>query len=210
MKRSRAVSLVLLAGAGVLAWSLAKKDPSQAQEDVAAFTTEGDCVMTGKRDAAECQQGFATATERHRQSAPRFASKTDCEAEYGSNACESGARYGAGSSFVPIMVGYMMGAAAQRGVPPQPLYGDPRQPQEEQTTSSGGGGGGGGGSGGSSSRSRSYKTAAGTTIRTSSGSPVARAPSSEVRSVSRAPRVVSRGGFGSSGRSISSRSSSSS
>lgn len=202
MKRSRAVSLVLLAGAGVVAWSLAKRDPSQAEEDVYAFTTEGDCVMSGQRAAIDCQQGFATAADLHRQSAPRFASKSDCEAEYGANGCEPGARYGAGSAFVPIMVGYMMGAATRQALPPQPLYGDPQQPREEQATSSGGGGGGGGGSR-SSTRSRSFKTAAGTTIRTSIGSITARAPSSEVRSVSRSPRVVSRGGFGSTGRSIS-------
>jgi uncharacterized protein YgiB involved in biofilm formation len=207
MKRSHAVSLVMLAGVGAAAWGLAQLDPSQKSEEVATFGNESECVQAGQRQPEDCRAAFTQAQAAHERTAPRFESLSDCETQHGAGRCEMGSRIGAAGYFVPAMIGFMMARNAAQGLRAQPLYGaglvpPPPPPQQQQQQPASGGGGGGGGGSWSSGRG-SYRTSSGAVVESPGAAGFTRAPASEVRSPPTGPRVVSRGGFGSTGRSVS-------
>src|SRR3546814_781309 len=97
------------------------------------------CTVMGYSESA-CETAIAAATREHLQSAPRYATLADCEAEFGT--CESAAAAASdtpptqtpgpdqqtaqssmGSFFMPLMAGYMMGQMmGGRGAMAQPLY----------------------------------------------------------------------------------------
>ncbi len=207
MKRSHVVSFVLLAGVGATAYGLSRLDQSQKEDEVVTFGNEAECARVGHRTPEDCRAGFAEAQAAHAKAAPRYEAVADCEAQHGAGRCEPGSRIGAGSYFIPAMVGYMMARSVAQGLGARPLYGaglvpPPPPPREEQA--SGGGGGGGGGGRWSSGGSGAYRTSSGAVVESPGAAGFTRAPASEVRSVPSQPRVVSRGGFGSTGRSVSS------
>jgi uncharacterized protein YgiB involved in biofilm formation len=103
----------------------------------------------GLYSESACRTAIEAAQREHVTTAPRFASRQDCEASFGSGACgpspENGLTQGqgqqppvqqppgqqqtassGGSSFMPLFMGYMMGRAMSgNGMFSQPLY---RQP----------------------------------------------------------------------------------
>lgn len=206
MKRSHVVSLALLAGVGATAWGLSRLDPSQKEDEVLTFGNEAECMKVGHRTPDDCRTGFVEAQAEHARAAPRYEALADCEALHGAGRCEPGSRVGAGAYFIPAMIGYMMSRNLAQGLGARPLYGaglvpPPPPPREEQA--SGGGGGGGGGSRWTSSGGGAYRTSSGAVVESPGAAGFAKAPASEVRSAPSQPRVVSRGGFGSTGRSVS-------
>ncbi|MFY8113496.1 MAG: DUF1190 domain-containing protein [Rhabdaerophilum sp.] len=184
---------------------------------------------------AQCQRDFADASATHVQAAPKFPSQTDCEAQYGSQQCRP-ATFNGSSVFVPAMLGFMVanalngqrnsqallppmrtGTACPPGQTPETMPGCTAPPRSGSSTS------------GSGSGWRSYSTSSGHTVSrdtskaassavsvpgSATGAPVARTsigaiaarPSSYSRA-STSSSTVSRSGFGSTGRSISSSSS---
>jgi uncharacterized protein YgiB involved in biofilm formation len=133
-KRSRAAA-ALLTGAGALA--LAGCDEPR---DLTFFESAEQCRgAAGFSDFAEadCEAAFATAQAEHATQAPRYDSLSLCEERHGEGACappaEAGGApddaraQGGGASFMPFLMGYMMGnmmssgAAAYAG---RPLYRD--------------------------------------------------------------------------------------
>ena len=78
-----------------------------------------------EQPAEDCAKAFAGAEVEHEKSAPRFAARALCEAQYGG----CGAFHdGTGDWFVPAMVGFMLGHAPGTGavasVVSQPIYVD--------------------------------------------------------------------------------------
>jgi uncharacterized protein YgiB involved in biofilm formation len=209
MKRSRLVSLVLLAGVGATAWTLGRVDPSQKEDEVVTFGNEAECAQVGGRTPEDCRAALAQAQAEHAKAAPRYEALADCETQHGAGRCEPGSRVGAGSYFVPAMIGFMLARNLGQGLGARPLYGaglvpPPPPPRQEPA----GGGGGGGASRWTSGGSGAYRTASGTVVQSPGAAGVARAPATVVRSAPSQPRIVSRGGFGSTGRAISTSSSS--
>lgn len=127
MKRSVVVSLVIMGAASTLA----------ACEDTtiksSVFSTVDECSISTDYSRERCEQDFAEAKKAHEKYAPAFNSQVDCEAEFGAGKCEpaktenvaSDASSGSHSSFVPLMMGYMMGSRigeTNRSMAPQALY----------------------------------------------------------------------------------------
>lgn len=188
MKRSRTVSLVLLAGAGAAAFGFASIDPSQSEEEVRVYAGPSDCVSAGVRSATDCQGEYETARLLYPTAAPRYDSSSDCEAHHGPGHCVRGESVveSARGKHLPRMAGYVVGASADQALPPQPVF---EHDQQEQAHSGGHAAGFYGG----------YCTGSGARIVTSGGG-----RSSMARVSSAALRRTSFGGFGSTGRSFSS------
>ena len=118
-KRSRHVALAL-AGTAVLALAACEDDKVDAQ----AFPDVESCIAAAEKDglfftAEDCRTQFAAAQQELLETAPRYESKELCEQEHGAGACGSDPaatqQPGGGFSFMPLLVGYMMGSMLSRG-----------------------------------------------------------------------------------------------
>lgn len=174
MRRSRFIALVSM-GTATLALT-ACDDPVQTS----VFETVDQCITSGTYSREECNANFETARKVHTETAPTFASKADCEAEFGPGQCgapqqpQQQTAMGGGSMFMPLMLGYMMGSMSSggRSVATQPLY---RTPQGGQAGA--------------------FRTATGDVVAKGVGRTTVNANSS----VAKAPTpssTVARGGFG--------------
>ncbi|MGU3538991.1 DUF1190 domain-containing protein [Methylobacterium sp. A54F] len=192
-KRSATISLVLIAGAGAAALLLARRDPSQREEDALVYDTDGACIAGGVRPADECVSEYRTALDSYAASAPRYPTNADCERHHGPGGCTvgTGDPPGGPASFVPLMSGYMIGRTAAQGLPPQPLY--RHAPEEERQSVAGS----------SAGFASGYCTGAGGRVFTTGGGSVARVSSAVARTTTSTPRTVARGGFGGTGRAVS-------
>jgi len=203
MKRSASLRLVLM---GSAALTLSACDEAV---EVGVFETVEQCQIMGYSQSA-CETAIQAAARDHLQNAPRYASKADCEAEFGR--CETPAQAasetppgagtgqpgqtpgqvaqnqggGFGSFFMPMMAGYMIGnMMGNRGGMAQPLY----RPVGETARAAGGTG-----------------LYAGNGTRVAGGTGLTRMPESTL-SAARAPAAststLSRGGFGARAQSVS-------
>jgi len=127
-KRSRIVLLSLM-GAGAGAVLLAELLPSRTSVPAGVFQDIDTCANSGRYDRATCAAAFAEAERHHVEHAPRFASRTDCEADFAPGTCEplQTATADSGSLFAPVMAGVLIGgvvgAASAAGQPAlQPVY----------------------------------------------------------------------------------------
>ncbi|WP_112874440.1 DUF1190 domain-containing protein [Paracoccus endophyticus] len=134
-KRSRHVAL-MLAGAAVLTLAACEDDQTDAQ----AFPNLDACLAAAKEGglwftADDCRTQFAEAEKTHLETAPRYESRELCEQEHGADACGADPvaqaaadpnapadpnaaaqqQQGGGFSFMPLLVGYMMGSMLSRG-----------------------------------------------------------------------------------------------
>lgn len=119
-KRSRHVAL-LLAGAAVLALAACEDDKVDAQ----AFPDLNSCIAAAQQDGLwfteeDCRTQFAAAEQTHLETAPRYESQELCEQQHGQGACGADPtaqqqQGGGGFSFMPLLVGYMMGSMLSRG-----------------------------------------------------------------------------------------------
>jgi uncharacterized protein YgiB involved in biofilm formation len=111
----------------------------EKQEDASVFENIEQCVQDGQYNQVQCQELYAKAQAEHKDVAPKFENKADCEAEFGVGRCENeagnngSAEVASGdiggdtgghttvvhhhSSFMPMMAGIMIGRAIS-----QPMY----------------------------------------------------------------------------------------
>lgn len=176
----------------VAALSLSDADSVSA----GAYESIDQCTAASGQPRDACERAFNQAKAEHMRASPRYATREDCEAEFGSDGCSTmppgeGAAPGAAALFVPAMAGFLLANAATSALSPQPLYRacppGSNDPQCRNGNSSSGGGYSGGGGG------RWFYTASGDRV----------APSSGPVSVSRAAftnhapaTTLARGGFG--------------
>ena len=124
MKRSRLIQLAVLGSAPLLL--------TGCEEERAAFVYESldACISANQLPAQVCRDDFSRAAAQHQQTAPRYVSASDCEADFGAARCESGSGSSSGF-FVPLMTGYMIASMLRGGQDwtgnqnsrsPQPLY----------------------------------------------------------------------------------------
>ncbi|WP_331297536.1 DUF1190 domain-containing protein [Methylobacterium oryzae] len=144
-KRSAAVSLVLVAGAGAAALTLGGLDPSQREEEALVYGTLGACIAQQLRGAEACIDAYKTAQETYAATAPRYETEADCQRHHGTGGCTPGAQVteAARGRYLPVMAAFMMGRTDAQDLPVQPLY--PHAPEEERdeagTATAGHGGG---------------------------------------------------------------------
>ena len=145
-KRSKTARLIMMAPAAGMILAGCGEKPVEVQ----VFNTPDECAAY-YNPPAECQAAFAQAKALHPQVAPRYASKQECEADFGSGQCENAPVIAANTTgqtpqaqqssgfFMPMMMGFMAGQMLNRGglagaqqqqtanaarnpVPSQPLY----------------------------------------------------------------------------------------
>ena len=126
-KRSRHVALVL-AGTATLALAACEDERMDAQ----AFPDLESCIAASKQETLwfteeDCRRNFAAAEQEFLETAPRYESKELCEQQHGAGNCGSDPTQqaqasGGGFSFMPLLVGYMMGSMLSRGgIASQPM-----------------------------------------------------------------------------------------
>jgi uncharacterized protein YgiB involved in biofilm formation len=164
-------------------------DPPAASREVDAktFASLDECKRSGDMTAEQCDTAYAQAQKDSAQNAPKFGDQQSCEERYGVDQCvPRGSQNGGGSFFTPLLTGFIVGQALSNmggGYRGAPMY------RDRDGTYYGGSG---------QPLSRDYVTGR-TRVRSDSfDAPSARAPS-RVQSRS---SVISRGGFGGSGRSF--------
>ena len=128
-KRSNRVALAIVGAA-----SFALAGCTEEQVDATAFPDLASCTAEANRSGAfstaDCQAAFDQTKAVHLETAPRFADKEACEAEYGVGSCGSEAEQmgagGSGSIFMPLMMGMLlgnlMGGFGRSGAMAQPMY----------------------------------------------------------------------------------------
>ncbi len=145
--------------------------------EAALYETVQQCIDNGSATPEQCEANFKEAQSQHVAVSPKYASREDCQADFGAGKCERSPfqTTTGGSVFMPLMAGYMMGSflGGRRSMAPQPLYRAASSP--------------------STFRTADNRSAGATTGRTQ----VARSATTRP-SVKTATR--SRGGFGSAGR----------
>lgn len=178
MKRSRSVMLLSM-GVSALALTACGED----QSDALLYQSVQQCLADGKVSREDCLKGAREAKQQHAAVAPKYRSKADCEADFGEGKCET-APYrttAGGSVFMPLLVGYMMGrtlGGGARGFGGQPLYRSKDDP-------------------------KNFRTADNKSVGARTGA--VKVPRSTTAAPARKLYTMRRGGFGASGRSLSSR-----
>jgi uncharacterized protein YgiB involved in biofilm formation len=110
MKRSSNYKpLVLLGGAATM---MALAGCQQDDVSVTTYKDALECTVAGVLSATDCEKGFSAAQKEHSEQAPRYASQTLCEEDFGAGKCEQpvAANTGGGHSsyWGPYMNGYFM------------------------------------------------------------------------------------------------------
>jgi len=192
-KRSRVVWLGL---AGIGAGTVILAEVVSSREDPVAadlFQSTAECVASGRYDAAARDRAFNEAASQQPQTAPRYATREDCAAEFDRAACApvsaaGNTAAGASQFFAPAMAGFLIGSAAGTlSRPAVPVYrscASDSNPGNCQASASSGGSSGGG--------SRFY-TGSGYSVATN-GTRASVMPAAF--SSSPATTTLSRGGFG--------------
>jgi uncharacterized protein YgiB involved in biofilm formation len=108
MKKSKAISLVLLGGTSLALAGCDEGPPTDGK----FFSSMNEC--TAHYSEAQCKDAVKQAEEQHVAQAPKFSRKEECEAQFGAGNCESRSDMqtqgsGIGSFFMPMMMGYMIG-----------------------------------------------------------------------------------------------------
>lgn len=173
MKRSRQVTLTLMAATGAISLTACGEPEAEGK----FYPSVEACLAESQLTEAQCKEGFQAALVEHEKAAPRFTGQADCEAEFGAGACYPGkdASGGGGSGFfLPFLAGYVVSNLIDN------VSGRYASNPAYRSRSSGG-----------------LYTAGGTRLDTVGGSTV-RAPADAIRSAPPArTQVISRGGFGS-------------
>jgi len=106
----------------------------QADETVSMYENADDCSAANPGKSAQCTTAFNSAKEEAVKTAPKYATREDCVAEFGEGQCQQApAQAGvgttnaesqsSGSFWMPLMAGYMMGRMMGGGMgQQQPLF----------------------------------------------------------------------------------------
>ena len=104
----------------------------QADETVALYQNADDCSRANPSISAQCTTAYNNAVKEAEKTAPKYATKEDCVAEFGEAQCtQVPAQAGmaaesssTSSSWMPLMAGYMMGRmmGGGAGFAQQPLF----------------------------------------------------------------------------------------
>ncbi len=102
----------------------------QKDEKVSMYMNADQCSQANPNQSAQCHTAYNSALNEAARTAPKYASREDCVAEFGENQCQqvpasAGVQPQQSSPWMPLMAGYMMGRMMS-GMS-QPLF-TPRNP----------------------------------------------------------------------------------
>jgi uncharacterized protein YgiB involved in biofilm formation len=160
-----------------------QRAPAPEPEPALAYTSLDECRAADAIPDAECDAALSRAQQEAARTAPRYATREECEGQWGPSQCQPN-NSGGGSFFTPLLAGFVVGqllnGGGYRGG--GPLY---RDRQDRYSNGYGGG-----------YAYRDYRTGR-TLTNGREHTDVARQAPSRVQSRT---TVVSRGGFGGGGR----------
>ena len=125
----------------------------KTDETVSLYQNADDCSAANPSKSAECTTAYNNALKEAERTAPKYASREDCVAEFGEGQCQQApAQAGmapenqaqaqsSGSFWMPLMAGYMMGRMMGGGMgAQQPLFSskNPASPAYGKYTDAGG------------------------------------------------------------------------
>jgi uncharacterized protein YgiB involved in biofilm formation len=127
----------------------------QSDETVSMYQNADDCSSANPGKSAECTTTYNNALKEAERTAPKYASREDCVAEFGEGQCQQApsqagtapenqaqVQQSGGSMWMPLMAGYMMGRmmGGGAGFAQQPLFSsrNPASPAYGQYTDAGG------------------------------------------------------------------------
>lgn len=126
--RSYRITPVALAVGAVFMLSACEK----TDETVSLYQNVDDCSKANPSNSAQCAASYAAAKTEAEKTAPKYASREECVAEFGEGQCtQAPAQAGmaaqpqqSGSFWMPLMAGYMMGRmmGGGAGFAQQPLF----------------------------------------------------------------------------------------
>ncbi|MEZ5856834.1 MAG: DUF1190 domain-containing protein [Hyphomicrobiaceae bacterium] len=129
MKRSRYVALVGMGASAVLL--TACEDPNEMLA-AKAYDSVSACVTDGN-DQATCSNAFYAAQDSYNTNYPRYESQYDCEDNAGIGKCEPDYPNARNHAWRPMMTGFLMGAAMNSRVKPQPLVSNEKSESRRST-----------------------------------------------------------------------------
>ena len=105
----------------------------QTDESVSMYQNADDCSSANPGKSEQCTVAFNKAKEEAVKTAPKYASREDCVAEFGEGQCQqtpaqagvttNAENQSSGSFWMPLMAGYMMGRMMSGGMgQQQPLF----------------------------------------------------------------------------------------
>lgn len=106
----------------------------QKDEKVTMYMNADQCSAANPGQEAQCSVAYNNAVKEAARTAPKYASREDCVADFGENQCQQAPAQAStaaepqqsGSFWMPLMAGYMMGRMMGGGMA-QPLF-TPRNP----------------------------------------------------------------------------------
>jgi len=93
----------------------------KSDETVSLYQNADDCSAANPGKSAECTTAYNNALKEAERTAPKYATREDCVAEFGENQCQQAPAqagmagenqaqaHNGGSFWMPLMAGYMMG-----------------------------------------------------------------------------------------------------
>ncbi len=101
----------------------------QKDEKVTMYMNADQCSSANPGQAAQCTTAYNNAVKEAARTAPKYATREDCVAEFGENQCQPAPAQAStaaepqqsGSFWMPLMAGYMMGRMMGGGMA-QPLF----------------------------------------------------------------------------------------
>lgn len=103
----------------------------KSDDKVALYQNADDCSKANPSNSAQCSKAFTEAKAEAAKTAPKYANRAECVAEFGENQCtQAPAQAGmnaesqsGGSMWMPLMAGFMMGRMMSGGgYAQQPLF----------------------------------------------------------------------------------------
>lgn len=109
----------------------------KSDETVSLYQNADDCSVANPGKSAECTTAYNNALKEAERTAPKYATREDCVAEFGEGQCQQApaqagmapenqaqAQQSSGSFWMPLMAGYMMGRlmGGGAGFAQQPLF----------------------------------------------------------------------------------------
>ncbi len=146
---ARHLTPVALAVAAIFALSGCE----QSDETVSLYQNADDCSQANPGKSAECTAAWQKAQQEAARTAPKYATREDCVAEFGEGQCQQApaqagmaggenaqAQAHSGGFWMPMLAGYMMGRMMGGGFAQQPLFTsrNPASPAYGKYTDAGG------------------------------------------------------------------------
>ncbi|WP_092875432.1 DUF1190 family protein [Izhakiella capsodis] len=96
----------------------------QSDQTVSMYQNVDDCTKANPGQSEQCKISHDNALKEAEKTAPKYATREECIAEFGEGQCQQTAQAsaGGGSFWMPLMAGYMMGRMMGGGFAQQPLF----------------------------------------------------------------------------------------